>query len=190
MAFLSDADMSRALEAGSVKIAVLMEAFFESRTERVFTGVGKLVTRDGLEWTGLGEFVSISGLRQGVGLSANKATVTISGANPDWVKMAIRNEHEAKGRDIVIYGHLFTADNAPIGDRFAFNSGIMSNLKLSGNGPNKRTIEVPIEGLFTRRRRPVFGWNTDFDQRMRFPGDKGMEFTTEVVGKTVTWPDY
>lgn len=190
MAFLSDRDMNRALEAGSVKIAVLLEASFVSKVSRVFTGVGKLVTRDGLEWTGLGEFVGITGIRQQVGLSANKATVTISGANPEWVKLAIDNENEARGRDLVVYGQIFGPGNELIGDKFALMAGIMAPLKISGQGPTQRRIEIPVEGLFTRRRRPVFGWNTNFDQQQRFPGDKGMEFTNEVVGKTVTWPDY
>jgi hypothetical protein len=190
MAFISDADINRALQSGEVKLAVLFEMSFVSGISRAWTGIGKLVTHDDLVWSGLGEVIQISGLQQGVGLSSNQSTLTISGATKEWVKTALANEYEARGRDITIFIQIFNNDNTKLGEYFAVSSGIMQNLKFSANGPDKRTITIPIEGMLTRRRRPVFSWYTDSDQQKRFPGDKGLSFVNEILNKSVTWPDY
>lgn len=190
MAYITDSDVAQALQAGEVKLALLFEMSFASAMSRAWTGVGTLVTDDDISWSGMGEVIQISGLQQGAGLSSNQTTLTISGATKEWLSVALANEFEAQNRDITIYLQVFNVNGTKLGKYFAISSGIMQNLTFSANGPDKRTIVVPVEGMLTRRRRPVFSWYTDADQRKRFPNDSGLTFVNEILNKAVTWPDY
>lgn len=192
MGFLSKSDVAEALQAGHVRIALLIEAHFVSQVCLMWTGVGEFTTRDGARWSGMGEVVGVTGLDAGVGLTATQTTVTLSGAliTPDLVRLAANNRMEIDGRDIRFYAQIFSGAGSPIGDKFALKVGRMTTLEFAAEGPTKRIIRLGVEGRFVRRRRPVFGWYTHYDQQQRFPLDMGLEFTGAVVDKTVTWPDY
>ena len=66
----------------------------------------------------------------------------------------------------------------------------MQTASFELQGPDKRSISVDAESLFSLRSRPPFSQYTDTDQKARFPGDRGFEFVPGLVNKIVTWPDF
>lgn len=189
MAFLSDPELDRILGMESVIAAVLLELNFVSETNRIWAGIGPL-RAGGHDWQGTGEFVSVSGLEQIIGTASPAMTITLSGIDVEMTRLVRKNDFEVTGATASVYGQLFDDRRETVGAPFHIFSGDMGKLTYQLEGPNKRTIEIPIEGIFSRRKRPRFGLFTNADQHYRHSGDRGLEYIEALSDKTVTWPDF
>lgn len=184
-----------ALAGRTVRCAFLVLLDFVGEPMRVFSGAGKITTAGGVEWFGLGNVASISGLEQAVSGTAPETQFTLSGVDPDIVRLT-RDEFEAKAKNQIatVLIQFFNADDdralmlydAP----YPIWSGRMQTARFEIKGPKSRTITVSAESLFSLRSRPASSQYTDTDQRQRFPGDRGFELVPQLVNKTVPWPDY
>lgn len=189
MAFLNDDELDTLLQMHSIRSALLIELNFSTETCYIWTGAGPL-TIGGITWRGTGQFISVSGLEQLIGTNAIASNILLSGVDPDLVRIARENDNELRRGTVVIYGQLFDDYSQPLGSKFHLMSGNMSKLSYKAEGPSNRQIDMPVEGLFSRRNRPRFGLFTHSDQQRRHPDDLGLEYIETLVDKTVTWPDY
>ena len=190
MGFFSDAEIISLLSMTSVRSAWLIHLDFLNAPMRIWEGTGLLTTKDGKEWAGLGELGTVTGLEAAIGTAAPVANFTLSGVDKSLMAQAVDTATQVTGRDATVYGQFFDDDFKPFGGVFAIWSGIMDQMTYSADGPTDRTINLSVEGLWTRRGRPAFGLYTDRDQRRRYPGDRGLEQVSALINKTVTWPDY
>jgi hypothetical protein len=188
MAFFNET-IAAVAAARTVRAALLVFFDFEGDPKRVWAGPG-IITAGGYTWDGLGEFGTIDGLEQAIGVVAPQTTFTLSGVSPDIVALARNQSDLVKGRDVTVYIQFFDENWQPLDEMYAVWSGILDQMKYSAIGPIQRTVTVTAEGLWTNRRRPVWGLYTDRDQNQRFPGDRGLEQVSDLVNKTIHWPEF
>lgn len=176
--------------AGRV-VAVLPLVFmdFVDAPRRWTPGFGTLVTNDGNTWQGTGELISIEGLEEDRGTSANPMTFTLSGVDAEIVTLARNASDRVKGRRVYVYLQFFDRDSwTPLDNPFVQKIGTMDQMRYRADGPSSRQVIVTAEGLWTGRNRPPFGLYSDRDQQARFPGDLGMQQVPNLVSKSTRWP--
>jgi len=104
----------------------------------------------------------------------------------DAVQM-IADRANYRQRDVVLYGQLFTA-GAPLGHPFTLDTAIMDRMSVSFS-PGMAVITLGVESFLSRKGVPVYGMQTYFDQKRRFPDDEGLQFVTEA-GRLITWTNW
>lgn len=172
--------------AGSrVSVARLFEFQFASRTMRFWNGVGYL-TAGGERWQGSGKIIAASGLEQSVDLSAPQASFTLTGASPELMGYAADSAAEVTGRPCAVFEQFLTGPYRPLDNPIPIWAGVMDVLSFRAS-IRERVITLTAETLFVDRTRAPYGYMTDTDQQVRWPGDRGFEFTPQLLNKTVTW---
>lgn len=162
---------------------------FVETPRRWAPGFGTLTTNDDLEWQGTGELITVDGLAEDIGVTANAMTFTLSGVDAELVTLARNASARVKGRRVVVYIQFFDlADWSPLDLPVVLKVATMDQMRYIADGPGSRAIIVTAEGLWTGRNRPAFGLYTDRDQAARFPGDRGLEQIADLVTKVVRWP--
>lgn len=168
-----------------VSVATLYEFKFASSTRRFWNGLGYL-TAGGEEWQGAGKIISISSMEQARGMTAPQASFTLTGASDDLIAFAANSEAEVKGYPCAVYLQFLGGPFQTLDDPIAIWTGVMDLMSFRA-GVRNQSITLTAESLFDRRARAPFGYMTDTDQQMRWPGDRGMEFMALLINKTVKW---
>lgn len=89
-------------------------------------------------------------------------------------------------REVALYGQIFDPmTGAPVGHPFAHDVAQMDRMTASFSTAGA-IVSLSVESFMARQGMPVYGMMTYRDQLRRFPGDEGMQFTTES-GRLVTW---
>ncbi|WEK00590.1 MAG: hypothetical protein P0Y59_02545 [Candidatus Sphingomonas phytovorans] len=190
--------IAAALAGAKVECANLVRFDFTSKPVRLWTGNGRLTTKDGQKWQAIGQLGSVSGVEQAVNGEAPEATFTLSGVDNEIMRLA-RDEFKSEvlGRRAVIYIQFFgepdeaDPDNQrPLDRPFALWGGRLLTPTFTFDQNGERSIALSAESLFSLRSRPQYAMYTDRDQDHRFHGDRGFEFVATLVNKVVTWPDW
>jgi hypothetical protein len=189
MPFFSDT-IAAALGGSTVRASLLAFLDFAGDPRRVWGGFGVLKTTDSNEWSGLGEFGTVSGLDASIGTSASPMKLTLSGVDPDMVAKAANSAADVKGRTAAIYLQFFDPHWQPLDMPYALRTGAMDVMTHEATGADTRTITLAVEGRWTARRRPISGLYADRDQEARFPGDLGLVQVATLVNKAIRWPTF
>jgi len=168
-----------------VAVASLFEFEFLSGVHRYWDGHGYL-TAGGHEWIGFGQMGSVTGLEQSRGMNAPKTTFTLSGVDDDILAVAVNGSAEATGRPATVYLQFLTAAGVPLDAPVAIWAGIMDSMSFSA-GVKEQRVSIGAETLFVDRVRAPWGFQTDTDQRARYPLDTGFQFVAKLIFKTVNW---
>lgn len=176
-----------------VRCDVLAEFMFVSETIRLWNGFGDLPTLDGKTWQGIAGLGDISGLSQSYNGSAPPLSLSVSGVDARFAAKAKDEASEYFNRPIVIYLQFFTEDWQPLDNPYGLTMARMTNLTSQmKSGPEGKvyTVAVTAETPFAVRRRPPFGYYTDRDQQIRYPGDKGLSRVAGIDNRVIRFPDW
>lgn len=196
MSFFSP-EQIEVLSASTVRIAPLVEMEFVSQTGRVWNGEYEL-TSGGKTWLAMRGTGQIDGLSLSSGTQSENVTLTLSGVpntEPDILGWVLEDAPEVSQRSVRIFLQLFDNDWQPQGAPIGVWWGVMQPPKVArtpmqdGDG-STQTITVDCENAFFNRSRPPAGWYTDRDQQFRSPGDKFFQFTSSLLFKTYSYPDF
>ena len=179
--------IAEAARQPTVRVALLLSFAFASGTQRYWTGFGPLDAGGNL-WQGSGDLIQVDGLSAPTGTVAAPTTVSISGVDPDFVTAARNASDEVKGRALKVFLQFFTEDWQPLDNPVLIWSGVMDQMQYSAEGQHTRAISLSAEGIWAGRNRPPFGLLTSADQKARYPGDRGLDRTADLVQKTIRWP--
>jgi len=176
--------------AGVTSVAYLIHADFRSGPLRVWTGWGTLVA-GGHEWIGSGDMIGISEIDAAAGAFASPFTLTLSGL-PDehfdaYARLMLVDSTEYRGRQISVFLAFFEEDWQIIEEPIAAVTGFMDVPILDADAISRR-ITLQCEGPFVTRARPRYGFYTDEDQQLRYPGDMGLEFAPISATRQVKSP--
>ena len=174
----------------TVYLSLLATHDFESGMARNWTGFGNLFL-DGETFVGKGDLVSFGGIAFNADDIATSITITLSGVDAQHIAEA-RTMPPIRGRAQQIYLQFFDADTlAPLDDKLLIADRVMDVMRWSGSGPSQRTISVTSEDVWSERVTAEYANWSNADQRMLFPGDRGLEYIAELVpGKRVEWPTF
>lgn len=199
MAFDFEAVITAQLTGQTVRAELLVEFHFLSGITRVWNGFGRLPTLDPaggtgtVEWLGLMGFGGITGLKQPLNGTAPEMKLTLSGVDPSFAAKAKAEASEYFLRPVKIYLVFFDADWQPISRPRLFLWARMYTLvpkrEPNEGGGSVRSVTITAESPFAGRRRPRFGFLTDNDQQLRYPGDRGAERVAGIEAKNISFPD-
>lgn len=171
--------------------------FFDWPDQPVYahTGVG-IISFDGHDWIGVGDFGRISLPEETSGLASFPAEFEIIGLDAtivDYLDDPVRN------RDVKVYGAILAdrSSNQVVGEPFEIWSGYADGMKYSAtvqdnNGRSVLSHGIKLEargGPTVRLTSEVY--HTPEDQSTKYPGDTAGRWVinAEAEGQKLTWPE-
>lgn len=161
-----------------------LELDLPSGASYLHSGVGRY-TIESKEWRGVsdpigGRLVSLEGIEEARFGQATAITVTLSGANREFLKSVHDTARQLEGRPANLYFAVFDTETAELllGLKRMF-PGKMTAPEIAWGGVGIRTVSLTIESRWAGQNYPFLGKWTPAGQRKRYPGDppdKGLDF--------------
>ena len=173
--------LSDALDDGAVDVFWACDLLFdEPNALHFWNGIGN-ITLDGTTYTGAGDLLGVSELRESSDIAAYGATLTLSGIPSNLISLAISEPYQ--GREARVK---FGIDVG--GTRYSITAftGQMDQLNID-LGPDTSTISVNVESRLVDLNRARVRMFTDADQQSRFPNDRAFEFVTRLQSENLEW---
>lgn len=138
----------------------------------------------GETYVGLGNLGTISKIEEAAEVRAMGVTCTLTGIPSDFISAALGENYQ--GRDARIYLGFLDSNYSLIADPLLVFQGRMDtqDIRLGKDA----TVSVNIESRLVDWERPRVRRYTNEDQQNKYPGDKGLEFVSQMVEKEIVWP--
>lgn len=175
--------VAAAIAAPVVPLALAAKFEFDTGHVRLWTGVHDL-TLLGEVYTGAGQFLSASGVRESSEVRADGVTLTLSGLDASIISVALAENYQ--GRPATLYFVAFDAAGAVLPDPVGIYRGRMDTMEIEEGG-SSATISLAVESNLIDLDRPRERRYTPEDQKADFPGDLGFDFVTVIQDKEVVW---
>ncbi len=170
------------LDADNYRVLLLVELDFPSGMVYAHSGVGDVVF-NGNTFKGVGQLGKISELQETTELQTYGFSLELSGIDSALVAIALNDD--IQGRAASIYLAFLDNDHKIIGDPVGPWAGRMDT--LSGDIGKTATLKLDIESRMADWERPRMRRYTDADQQKEYPGDKGLEFVSQMQEKEILW---
>lgn len=171
------------IEASTLKPILLTKAEFDSGDIRFWTGYGTLVFNSE-NYTGSGNFLSVTPVIETQEVVANKLQFTLSGINSAIISLALQENFQ--NRTITLWFGVLDSSNALVSSPYQLFSGIMDTMQISDNG-SEATITITAESEIVDFKLPRERKYTDEDQKAYYPTDKGLEFASILQDLEIPW---
>ena len=183
--------MSRVLSAAMKEMAVakvvrpifLVRMVFDSSELNIWSGVGD-ISFDSVTYTGLGDLLSISDIKETSDISATGINVNLSGVKTSLIALA--KDQDYQGRELTVRLGAFNETGSLIADPVIIFSGFMDTMTIAEAGTYS-TISIAVENKLVAFERAKVRRYTAEDQKIEHPTDKGFEFVTSIVQKEIFW---
>ncbi len=175
--------VSSGIAETSLSVFWAVDLLFDSPNDLYFwSGVGDL-SLDGNTYTGSGDLLQISDIRESSDIAAYGATLDLSGIPSNTVALAESEPYQGR-KCIIKFGVLAFGANPT--DAFTVFSGEMDQMTIQ-IGPTTASISLEVESRLIDLRRPRLRRYTDADQQSRYPGDLAFEFVTRLQTESLEW---
>lgn len=159
-----------------VRPAVFYEGVYSTGTLRLWNGISS-ITWNGQTWTGAGNMLGVSAVREGSEIRAVGFSVSLSG---DASALLAANLGTARqGLAGRVWIGFFDASGALIADPFKAFDGRLDMPDIFDEG-ERCTIAVKYESRLVDLDRARDRRYTDEDQQAEYSGDKGFEFVPAI----------
>ena len=183
--------MSRVLSNAMKEMAVakvvrpifLVRMVFDSSQLNIWSGVGD-ISFDSVTYTGLGDLLSISDIKETSDISATGINVSLSGVKTSLIALA--KDQDYQGRELTVRLGAFNETGSLIADPVIIFSGFMDTMTIAEAGTYS-TISIAVENKLVAFERSKVRRYTAEDQKIDHPTDKGFEFVTSIVQKEIFW---
>lgn len=187
-----------------------VELLFDSPNElRFWSGIGDL-TIDGDTYTGAGDLLKVSDVRESSDIAANGATLTMSGVPSDLISLAIDEPYQGRiakikfgliDRDLLEDALLLTEGGdfltteageyidltvSQPANYFDLFVGYMDQMNIQ-EGPQFSTISISVESKLVTLEKPNNARYTDNYQQSQYSGDLAFEFVNRIQDEDLTW---
>lgn len=173
--------LSTALDGDTVNVFWACDLQFdEPNALHFWNGIGDLDI-DGTTYTGAGDLLGVSDLRESSDIAAYGATLTLSGIPSSLIELAQSEPYQ--GREARVKFGIETG-----GARYTVTvfTGEMDQMNIR-LGPETCTISIDVESRLVDLNRARVRLFTDADQQSRFPGDKAFSFVTRLQSERLEW---
>lgn len=173
--------VSNAIAGDEVTVFWACDLLFDSPNElRFWSGIGDL-SLDGQTYTGAGNLLGISELRESSDIAAYGATLTLSGIPSNLVHLALAEPYQGR-RAFVKFG----VDVGGTRTAVTLFTGEMDEMNIS-LGPETATISLDVESRLVDLNRPRIRRYTDADQQAEYSGDLAFAFVTRLQDEDLQW---
>ena len=175
--------MKEMAAAKVVRPIFLVHMVFDSSELNIWSGVGDL-SFDSVTYTGLGDLLSISEIKETSDISATGINVSLSGVKTSLI--AIAKDQDYQGRELTVRLGAFNESGSLIADPVIIFSGFMDTMTIAEAGTYS-SITIAVENKLVAFERAKVRRYTAEDQKIEYPADKGFEFVTSIVQKEIFW---
>lgn len=182
-------DMASEISEASIVPHLLAVFEFESGTIGMWTGIGQ-ITWNGTTFHGGGDLIGVSPIQETQELQAKNLTLTLNGISSSLVATSLTEN--VKNRPLRIYLGFVNPEgpdsdgNIFIDDPYRIFSGLMDTFEFTDDG-NKANIRLSVENILLIGQRSKISRYTDEDQRIKFPGDLGLQFINRLQDREIVW---
>ena len=167
-----------------IEPVLFAELQFDSGAVLAHTQLGS-ITWGGDTYLGVGQFGAVTAAAEPSDLSRSTLSLTLSNIPGDMGALVL--DEYFQGRTGTLYlGYLDTTTKQLVGDPVILYRGRMDNAQIDQGG-DTFTVTVKIENRFAAWDKPLVRRFNTADQRARYPGDRGFEFTEQAAEKQINW---
>tara|TARA_B110000114_G_scaffold169968_1_gene194303 strand:+ start:64 stop:642 length:579 start_codon:yes stop_codon:yes gene_type:complete len=166
-----------------VRPIFLVHMVFDSSQLNIWSGIGDL-SFDSVTYTGLGDLLSISEIKETSDISATGISVSLSGVKTSLI--AVAKDQDYQGRELTVRLGAFNESGSLIADPVIIFSGFMDTMTIAEAGAYS-SITIAVENKLVAFERAKVRRYTAEDQKIEYPADKGFEFVTSIVQKEIFW---
>ncbi len=177
------ADVISLLDQDNLDFIVMCEVNFDAETIRLCSRL-KSISYSGGTYQGVGTIGAIGNITENKNLDPSSCKITLAGTNDGVLSSFSNNDH--LNRDIKIMVALLDSSRQIIGEPIDHFVGTMDTVNV--NYGRQSTVEIMAKDrLADWDRRQSERW-THEEQQLKYPGDLGFEYITEIRNKQITWP--
>lgn len=209
-----NANISSAINSAALMPFFAVDLLFDSPNQiYLWSGAGDL-TIDGQVYTGGGELLQISEIRESSDIAAYGATLTLSGIPSTLIALAKDEPYQGR-KALLKFGVIVPASNDFLllesGDFLLLESGDKILLENGGGaggvltpffttvfsgemdqmnftiGPETSSISLEVESRLVDLRNPRLRRYSHADQQAKYSGDKFFEFTARLQNERLEW---
>ena len=172
--------VSNAVVAGSLEPFFAVDLLFDNPNELyLWSGYGSKVINS-KTYLGAGELLSISSVTETSDISAQGATITISGVPSELLSKAFDEPYQNRGCNIY-FGIVGFEDQY-----VSVFAGYMDTMNIS-EGAETGTIEISVENKLIDLERPRVLRYTESYQKSEFSGDLGFDYVASLQDQRLPW---
>lgn len=172
-----------AAQAAAVYPVYFLKLGFDGGDVCLHTGLGDLAV-GGDTYTGAGALGGIGAVDEDADLSRSTLELTLRGLPADLVA-AVLGEHYQGRPATLSLGYLDAATRQLVDAPLVLYRGRMDTAAVEQG--EELAVRLTVESRFAAWDRPNARRYTDADQRLRFPGDRGLEFVAQTAEKPLFW---
>lgn len=173
--------ISTALQGAEINVFWACDLMFDSPNDiYLWNGIGDL-SLDGKTYTGVGDLLGVSEIKESSDIAAYGAELTLSGIPSNTISLALNEPYQGRYA-IVKFGVI--SGGTP--SAFTVFAGEMDQMNIS-YGADTVTISLSVESRMVDLDRARVRRYTDADQQSRYPGDLAFEFVTRLQNEDMRW---
>ena len=176
-------EMQAVATADLVRPIYLIDLDFSSGSIYLWSGSGDL-SYNSNDYLGAGDLLSIGAIQESSDLTANGATVTLTGIKQSLLTLA--RDEDYQGRPLIIRLGAFDENGDLISSPVILFSGFMDVMTIADAGETS-TIKLSAENKLIAIQRSKIRRYTAEDQKIDHPTDKGFEFVSKIKEKEIFW---
>lgn len=169
-----------ALDERQITLAVFVKAEFDDGNVLLWSGLGE-VSYDGETYTGAGNLLEISAVKETVNFEAAGTAFRLTGIPSEYVSLVL--SQKSRNRPVTVFLGLYTAGNWEISPVFKGRMDVMS-LEYDGT---TATATVTAESDIVLLRNQKNEYYTPENQKSYYPTDKGLDFVPTIEDIEITW---
>ncbi len=175
-------DVIDALESRIFRPLYFVEIMFEQPLR--FTSAFSSMTVGGQEYFGAGNLGSITPVSEGTDLDPQDFKIVVAGVSEASLAAIVTERY--LNREVTCLTALVDEQGQIIGDPMVSFSGKVDEVQVEIGKVGRITVIVRDE--LADWARPRIERYTNSDQQARYPGDKGLEFVSQVADAEKIWP--
>lgn len=169
------------IDARALRPLLLTKAEFDSGPVLMFSGTGEMEF-DGETYSGGGNLLRVSTVEETQELKAVNVTYELSGVPSNTVSLALQENYQ--GRTITTWFGVLDDNDAL--DTYPIYGGYMDTMQIADDG-DESTIAMNTESGMVILRNAVDRNYTPEDQKVYYPGDKGLDFVPLIQDMEIQW---
>jgi len=180
------AEMQAVATADIVRPVLFVECEFDAADGgqlNFWSGYGQITYNSQL-YVGAGNLLSIGQISEATELTANGASVTLTGISEPLLTKA--RDADYQGRKLTIKLGAMDENNDIISSPVELFIGFMDVMSISDDGATG-TISVAVENKLIAFDRARVRRYTHEDQKIDHPNDRGLEYVAEIQEKEIVW---
>ena len=178
-----DSVLEAALSDYSFKLAFLVRLDFDEGTLG-FTTTTHNISYDNNVYVGFGNLGKVSALKESSQMDAQTYQVNLSAVKPEIMAAVLNSEYT--NRSATCHLAVIDKDGRIVGEPMVYFKGTMDSLECSYG--KSGTVTVNIIDDLGKWDIPKPLRYTNEEQLALHPGDRGLEFVSELADKEIIWP--